>query len=161
MQTNERIESAIRQGSIPDDIEVCVEIWVNALQARDGAVDAESMAQRVRSSFERPIVRFAITDAPHRGFALVESGLADPAEAFLHYLAVDPATTKRGLGRALLADAIEHTGRRGFRSLMLEVRANNTRAIELYTRAGFVPFGEPVPHPLAGYPMQAYRLTLQ
>ncbi|QIK62866.1 GNAT family N-acetyltransferase [Leucobacter viscericola] len=161
METGTLDASVIRTGTIPGDVEACAEIWVSALLARDGAVDADAMAERVRSSFELLIVRFAVVDPPHRAFALVEAGRPDPTEALLHYLAVDPATPKRGLGRALLADAIEHTRLGGFESMMLEVRTNNTRAIELYTRTGFVPFGEPTPHSLAGYPMQAYRLLLR
>ena len=90
----------IRPGEIPADVEACAEIWVSALRARDGSVDAGPMAQRVRRSFELPIVRFAIADPPHRGFSLVEAGRTDPTEALLHYLAVDPATTQRGLARA-------------------------------------------------------------
>lgn len=135
-------------------------MWVRALESRDGSVDAESMAQRVRDSYASPIVRFAVATAPRRGFALVEAGRADPSEALLHYLAVDPDGVGAGVGRALLADAIHHTRSLGFRSLVLEVRPDNTRAVGIYVRAGFVPFGEPIPHPIAGYSMQSYRLSL-
>ncbi|WP_161498742.1 GNAT family N-acetyltransferase [Microterricola pindariensis] len=150
----------IRAGVLPDDVELCAEIWVRALEARDGTVDAEAMAERVRASFQNPIVRFAVVDSPRNGFALVESGRADPSEALLHFLAVHPGGAGSGVGRALLADAVEHATRGAFRSLTLEVRTTNVRAIEVYTRAGFVPFGGQIPHPLGGDPMQSYRLAL-
>lgn len=151
---------SIRAGVVPDDIELCVEIWVRAVEARDGRVDAEGMAERVRMAFENPVVRFAIATSPRQGFSLLESGRPEPSEALLHFFAVHPDGAARGVGAALLADAIAHAKLGGFRSLVLEVRTNNTRAIELYTRAGFVAFGSHVPHPLAGWPMQPYRLAL-
>ncbi|PIO51817.1 hypothetical protein BV502_02215 [Leucobacter sp. OAMLP11] len=150
----------IRAGRVPDDVERCAGIWVRALAARDGSVDSETMAERVRVAFDNPIVRFAVATSPRAGFALLESGRPDPGEAYLHYLAVDPGGTGRGVGGALLADAIAHARAAGFRSVTLEVRSANTRAIELYLRDGFVPDGEATPHPTAGYPMQPYRLTL-
>lgn len=152
--------TVIRAGVTPDDIELCAEIWVRAVESRDGTVDADAMARRVRSSFGNPIIRFAVATLPRIGFSLVESGRPDPTEALLHYLAVHPDGTGDGVGRALLADAIAHAKIAGFQTLILEVRTNNTRAIDLYTRTGFVPFGAEIPHPLAGYPMQSYRLSL-
>jgi ribosomal protein S18 acetylase RimI-like enzyme len=153
-------EIVIRTGVVSDDVEMCVDIWVRSLESRDGAVDAQVMAERVRSAFLNPILRFAVATAPRVGFALVESGRPHPTEALLRFLAVDPDGEGSGIGRALLADAIDNTTIGGFRSLMLEVRTNNERAIELYTRAGFEPFGAAVPHPRAGYPMQPYLLAL-
>lgn len=153
-------ETVIREGVAPDDIELCAEIWVSALKARDGIVDADAMARRVRSSFANPIVRFAVATSPRIGFSLVESGRPDATEALLHFLAVHPDGGGGGVGTALLEDAVTHAKRGGFETLVLEVRRNNTRAIELYSRAGFVPRGEEIPHPLGGYPMQSYRLAL-
>ena len=135
-------EPFIRPARLPEDIETCAEIWVRALEARDGTVDESVMTARVREAFERPIVRCALVTAPRRGFSLVEAGRDDPSEAFLHFLAVDPGGAGGGAGRALLTDAIEHSRAEGFSSLVLEVRDINTRAIELYTRNGFVPFGD-------------------
>ncbi len=151
---------AIRAGAVPDDIELCAELWVRALAHRDGAVDVEAMALRVRSSFGNPIVRFAVATSPKAGFALTESGRIDTAEALLHFLAVDPRGPGLGVGTRLLADAVEHAAAGGFASLVLEVRTDNARAIGMYERAGFVPDGEQRPHPLGGHPMQPYRLRL-
>lgn len=157
---NPPAEITIRAGVMPNDIELCANIWVRALASRDGTVDAEAMAQRVRSAFKNPIVRFAVATSPRSGFALVESGRDEPGDAYLHYIAVDPDGVGTGVGTALLADSIAHTRLGGFTSLTLEVRATNIRAIAVYTRAGFIPFGTPVAHPLAHYPMQSYCLAL-
>ena len=145
---------------VPADIELCADIWTSALEARDGSVDRHTMGQRVRDAFENEIVRFSVATSPRLGFVFVETVPDQPGTALLHYLAVDPAGSGGGVGRALLADAIEHTKEAGFTRLLLEVRDLNSRAIELYTRQGFVAFGEPVPHPTAGYPMQSYLLEL-
>lgn len=160
MKTDEKSTSAIRAGEIPGDVEMCAEIWVNALRARDGTVDAEAMSRWVHSSLEKPIVRFAVATPPLTGFALVLADREDPGEALLLYLAVDPAAAGQGTGHTLLLDAITHTRDSGFQALVLDVRTNNERAIDLYVRAGFVPVGDPTPHPIAGYPMQTYRLAL-
>ena len=122
---------------MPADIDLCAEIWVRALAARDGSVDGPGMTSRVQASFANPIVRFAVATAPRLGFSLVEAVPSRPTAALLRYLAVDPDGAGRGFGSALLDDAVE-----------------------LYTRAGFVPAGAAVPHPLAGYPMQGYELAL-
>lgn len=160
MATSFPAEIAIRAGTLPDDIERCADIWVRALASRDGTVDEVAMAQRVRSAFGHPLVRFAIATSPRSGFALVESGRSEPTEAYLHYLAVDPDGIGEGVGRALLADSIAHARQGGFTTLTLEVRASNTRAIRMYAHAGFVAFGEPLAHPLAHYPIQSYRRAL-
>jgi ribosomal protein S18 acetylase RimI-like enzyme len=60
--------------------------------------------------------------------------------ARLYSLAVEPDF--RGLGRALLADAERRASARGCRSLRLEVREDNVRAIDLYRRAAYRRFGE-------------------
>ena len=150
----------IRPGNVPADIDLCAEIWVRALAARDGSVDGPGMTSRVQASFANPIVWFAVATAPRLGFSLVEAVPSRPTAALLRYLAVDPDGAGRGVGSTLLDDAISHSRLQGFATLLLEVRDINARAIELYTRAGFVPAGAAVPHPLAGYPMQGYELAL-
>ena len=151
----------VREGRVPDDVESCAAIWVAALAARDGTVDAQTMAQRVRESFARPLVRFGVATGGRSGFVTVESGRADPREAYLHYLAVDPVGTEAGVGRALMEDAVSHASSAGFERLALEVRTDNTRAIGLYERLGFVQDGPATEHPTAGYLMQPYALTLR
>lgn len=151
---------SIRKGRVPSDVELCARIWTDALEARDGSVDRETMSQRVREACTNHIVRFGVAEGARQGFVLVEAIPDQPENALLHYLAVDPFGSGGGVGRTLLADAIEHARLAGYRALLLEVRDVNERAIELYTRQGFVAYGAPVPHPSAGYPMQSYRLDL-
>ena len=57
--------------------------------------------------------------------------------ARLYSLAVAPESAAAGLGRRLLAEAERVAAKRGCRSLRLEVREDNTRAIGLYGRAGY------------------------
>lgn len=63
---------------------------------------------------------------------------ASRGEAFIYYLAVDPAQRRRGHARAALA-VIESAARAaGCRTLGLNVFTPNAGAIALYERAGFV-----------------------
>jgi ribosomal protein S18 acetylase RimI-like enzyme len=52
-------------------------------------------------------------------------------------LAVEPREQGRGIGRALVAAAVEEASRRGGRKLTLRVLAPNTAARQLYASAGF------------------------
>lgn len=56
-------------------------------------------------------------------------------------LSVDPARRRSGLGRALLAAAVDVMADRGVIDVWLEVRASNHAAISLYQQAGFVAAG--------------------
>ena len=63
--------------------------------------------------------------------------LAGGTEADVQTIAVAPAAQGRGLGALLLRALVAEAARRGARSLLLEVRADNAAAIALYTREGF------------------------
>ena len=56
-------------------------------------------------------------------------------------LGVAQAARRRGLGAVLLAALVGHAREEGAEAVLLEVRVDNEPAIELYTRAGFVPLG--------------------
>lgn len=60
------------------------------------------------------------------------------ANVRIYSVAVDPMIRNFGAGRALVAEAIAHAQREGLREVTLEVRTDNTSAIALYTRNGFV-----------------------
>ena len=69
-------------------------------------------------------------------------------------LGITPAHRGRGLGRALLEQALCGFARAGARMCALEVTAQNGAAVELYRRSGFLPtraFYRPLPH--AGQPV--------
>ena len=66
------------------------------------------------------------------------AGLCDyPDEAFVQTMAVAPSAQRSGLGSRLLTALLEEAGRRGQRSVGLEVRADNAGAQRLYVRHGF------------------------
>ena len=70
------------------------------------------------------------------GYCVLETA-AD--ELHVHNLAVRPEYRGGGLGRRLLAIALTIGERRGARVALLEVRASNQPAIELYRSMGFAP----------------------
>ena len=66
------------------------------------------------------------------------AGLCDyPDEALVQTLAVAPAVQGRGVGAQLLVALLEEAGRRGQRTVSLEVRSDNAPAQRLYDRHGF------------------------
>ncbi|MEW4447564.1 ribosomal protein S18-alanine N-acetyltransferase [Qipengyuania sp. JC766] len=71
------------------------------------------------------------------GFSLVRA-VADEEELLL--IAVDPAMRGRGLGRALIEDALQQARQRGSAKLFLEMRDNNP-AQSLYRNCQFEPIG--------------------
>ncbi|MCX7621080.1 MAG: GNAT family N-acetyltransferase [Acidimicrobiales bacterium] len=59
--------------------------------------------------------------------------------AYLQRLAVDPHHQHRGIGTALVADALRWARRRGARSMLVNTQEDNEVAFALYKRCGFVP----------------------
>lgn len=84
--------------------------------------------------------RVLTDDATDRitGFSVVQYILD---EAHLLDIAVDPSCQGRGAGRSLLDALIASAQARGAGMMFLEVRAGNTRAIDLYQRYGFNEIG--------------------
>jgi ribosomal protein S18 acetylase RimI-like enzyme len=60
---------------------------------------------------------------------------------YLHRIAVRPELEGRGLGTSLLHAAFDWGRAMGGRSIILNVRAENHRAIGLYRRCGFTDTG--------------------
>ena len=63
---------------------------------------------------------------------------------------------RHGLGKRLLQMTIENGGGAGYNRFRLDVRADNTAAIHLYTGFGFVPIGEAA-NPRGGWTMLAMQ----
>jgi ribosomal protein S18 acetylase RimI-like enzyme len=61
----------------------------------------------------------------------------DGHRGWVNYLGVDPAVRRRGLGRALMAEAERHLRAAGCPKINLQVRTSNVEAIEFYRRIGF------------------------
>ncbi|MFC4018198.1 ribosomal protein S18-alanine N-acetyltransferase [Micromonospora sp. GCM10011542] len=81
------------------------------------------------------------TDAD--GSVLGYAGLAaaPPDETWVQNIAVRRDAQRRGLGRALLEALLAEVARRGARSVLLEVAADNAPAQRLYATYGFEPIG--------------------
>lgn len=62
-------------------------------------------------------------------------------EGFITNVAVHPDFRGRGIGAALVQELCAHARAAQLATLTLEVRPANTAAINLYTRAGFLPVG--------------------
>jgi ribosomal protein S18 acetylase RimI-like enzyme len=131
---------SIRSGSI-GDVSRCVDLWTRVIVARDGSEVADAAARKAQAAFAEPPVRFAVIGSAPDGFALTLA--RDDDVALLSRLCVDPAVASRGMGAALVADAVEHARDAGFRRIELDVRETNVRAIALYERAGFAAASEP------------------
>lgn len=58
---------------------------------------------------------------------------------YLQRLAVDPRVQGRGIGRALIADAIAWLSRRRVNGLLVNTQETNRRAISIYRSVGFQP----------------------
>ena len=83
----------------------------------------------------------ADVDGVAAGFALLIYDLPDEItlseQAFIAYMAVEPAWQRRSIGRLLLASIEDHARRRGLPFLSLMVTEDNAAARELYADAGF------------------------
>jgi ribosomal-protein-alanine N-acetyltransferase len=74
-----------------------------------------------------------------RGGMILARVAADEAEVVT--LAVVPSQRRRGVGTALLRDAMDHAHRQGAAAMFLEVDIGNLAAQSLYRRLGFVQVG--------------------
>ncbi|MEU8312127.1 ribosomal protein S18-alanine N-acetyltransferase [Micromonospora sp. NPDC048887] len=77
------------------------------------------------------------------GAVLGYAGLAvsPPDEAWVQNVAVRRDAHRRGIGRLLLEALLAEASRRGVRSTLLEVAADNAPAQRLYATYGFEPIG--------------------
>ena len=100
--------------------------WVrNGFKGRAEAIYVAESENRLRSESPRIV-----------GFALLRSKAGTEKTGEIELIAVDPAFHGRGIGKALVAEAIQHY--RGKTSeIHVGTQAKNLRAIGLYTRMGF------------------------
>jgi ribosomal protein S18 acetylase RimI-like enzyme len=84
----------------------------------------------------------ADVDGVPAGFALVIYDLPDEItlseQTFIAYMAVEPQSQRRGIGRILLASIEDQARKRGLPYLSLMVTEENAAARELYAGAGFI-----------------------
>jgi len=112
----------------------------------------QAPAPQIEANFER-LVAFAFDgsyvlvvaenalDGP-LGFCLMLDTLPDEVsgtpQGFVAYMAVEPDSRRRGVGRALLATAETAASERGLPHVALMVTENNVAARELYAQAGYI-----------------------
>lgn len=108
---------------------------VAALELRLFPHDAWS-AEQFWQELAQPTRRYAV--ATRSGVVVGYAGVfVLPPDSDLQTIAVDPDEQGRGIGRMLLAWALDVAGRSGGTHMLLEVRADNAPAIALYRTAGF------------------------
>jgi ribosomal protein S18 acetylase RimI-like enzyme len=84
-----------------------------------------------------PISRFRVVVSDHAVVGYAVTGRAGPV-SYLQRLAVDPAHQRRGVARALVADALRWARRRGALSMLVNTQQENDGALALYRSLGFV-----------------------
>ncbi|MDR3351777.1 MAG: GNAT family N-acetyltransferase [Zoogloeaceae bacterium] len=91
------------------------------------------------------------------GFACSEIQAGESGPEFkLDKLYVHPEAQRRGIGRALVAHAVETAKEQGFDRLILAVNKQNTRALQAYARYGFTRRASTVTDIGGGYVMDDY-----
>ena len=156
--------SVVVRPATPDDVPRCIDLWCAAVAARDAVPEHPATRARAAQKFAADRVACVVVDAPDatlEGFALVTAPgtgrPADPADAaYLSLLAVRPDRHARGVGRALLAAALQRSARAGHPRVALHVLADNVRAVRLYEAAGFLPTGHTFPHAVTGVSTRTY-----
>ncbi|UDY34360.1 GNAT family N-acetyltransferase [Dermatobacter hominis] len=85
-----------------------------------------------------PVTRFRVAAEGDRtiGYAITGRGAG---QGFLQRLATDPDLAGRGVGSALVVDALRWSARRRCRRLLVNTQQENLRALDLYERLGFRP----------------------
>ncbi len=87
-------------------------------------------------------IQLAIADEEIVGYSALLNN--SKSEAQLARLAVATGLQGKGIGRQLLADAIENCRKLGYRRLALNTQLSNLRSQKLYTSFGFRQFGEKI-----------------
>lgn len=77
------------------------------------------------------------TEGCLRGFIAYYCNDPDRDLAFITMVAIDPSHTRKGIGSKLLQTALDDIRACGFKRVRLEVHANNTPALHLYSNTGF------------------------
>ena len=130
----------------PDEMEPVAAIAYRAFQSFRLWIDPQipesrarhSRREWVRNGFKGRAEAIYVAESENHlvGFALLRSKAGTEKIGELELIAVDPAFHDRGIGKALVAEAIRH-----YQSKTAEIQvgtqAKNLRAIGLYTRMGF------------------------
>jgi ribosomal protein S18 acetylase RimI-like enzyme len=117
---------------------------LNAIESLENRVfNGDRLSRRSLREFIRsPRVTLLVADCDGSvaGYALLAYRKASQI-ARLYSIAIEPETTRRGSGSALVSSCATAALRRGCRKLRLEVRVDNVAAIRFYEKLGFQAFG--------------------
>ena len=83
-----------------------------------------------------PSARFRVATLQRRIVGYAVTGRAG-SRGYLQRLAVEPSVQGRGLGRALVVDALDWLRRRGVTNTVVNTQVENERALQLYLAMGF------------------------
>lgn len=151
-------------------IDGAAQVWAEATAARDGDPDVaplEISRPIIASVFDQP--RAVLVVALDQASQVAAFALAAPAHgnaaapattAEVEYVGVRPRNWGAGLARSVLRQLCAELAASGFTDAQLLVYVNNQRAARLYEQLGWLPQGNPRPHPRTGKPEQRYCLTL-
>ncbi|GAA1279550.1 hypothetical protein GCM10009589_38610 [Arthrobacter pascens] len=109
---------------------------VHELEVRLFPVDAWPLEMFV-SELEQPETRRYLVAEARGGIVGYAGVMCIEPVADVQTIAVVPEYEGRGIGTALLTELISEARRRGAADVLLEVRADNPRAQQLYRRFGF------------------------
>jgi [ribosomal protein S18]-alanine N-acetyltransferase len=113
--------------------------WDQVLAVDQAAFEGFWLMSRfgLAEAHETNRVAVLLTVAAPRGLAGYTIVGSQWGTAYLHRIAVHSEETGRGVGTALLHSAIAWSTRTGARTMVLNVRPENTRAKQLYEHVGF------------------------
>jgi ribosomal-protein-alanine N-acetyltransferase len=120
----------------PDKAEACARLHAAGFAHPWSTQEVEAL---IASSSTLAAAALDPVDGRLRGFVL--SRLASD-EAEILAIAVEAASQGRGVGQALLVENLRQAANAGARAMFLEVDEDNTPAMALYDRVGFVKVGE-------------------
>ena len=120
----------------PDKAEACARLHA---QGFAHPWSTEEVAQLIAAPLTLAAAALDPANGRLRGFILSRLA-ADEAEILT--VAVEAASRGKGVGRALVAEALRQASNAGAKAMFLEVGKDNAAALALYGRFGFVKVGE-------------------
>jgi len=112
-------------------------------QARADADWSAQIAHATDAGKDLPLV--AEINGCRIGLAWAKINADDPTTVNIYQMWVSPRARGQGIGRMLLAAAIDWAGKLKATAVVLAVTCGDTAAARLYARVGFRPVGKPEP----------------